>query len=131
MVRLLRRLVLASLLVGGAAFVIREAARSGVGAASSHRCDRHVAAAESIRGSVRRRRTSRDRSSRSATPSDDAVAGSTPVDGQCPDGYPVKANDNSRIFHCPAAASTTAPCPSGAMPTPTAAVADGYRAAKA
>ena len=35
-----------------------------------------------------------------------------PVDGECPEGFPIKANDNSGIYHVPADGSMPAPSPS-------------------
>jgi len=54
-----------------------------------------------------------------------------PVDGVCPEGYPIKANDSSGIFHVPGGrfyARTTA---NRCYASADAAIADGYRAAKA
>ena len=54
-----------------------------------------------------------------------------PVNGSCPDGYPVKANDNSRIYHVPGGRfyerTTAERCYANADD----AMADGYRPAKA
>ena len=54
-----------------------------------------------------------------------------PVDGKCPDGYPLKANDNSKIFHTPGgrfyARTVAERCYAKAQD----AIADGYRPAKA
>ena len=54
-----------------------------------------------------------------------------PVSGECPEGYPVKANDNSKIFHVPGgrfyARTVAERCYADAQD----AVADGYRPAKA
>jgi hypothetical protein len=55
----------------------------------------------------------------------------TPVDGQCPDGYPVKANDNSGIFHVPGGRFYERTVPERCYAHADDAAADGYRAAKA
>lgn len=54
-----------------------------------------------------------------------------PVDGQCPDGYPVKANDNSGIYHVPGGRFYERTIPERCYADTDAAEADGYRAAKA
>ena len=54
-----------------------------------------------------------------------------PVDGQCPDGYPVKANDNSGIFHMPGGRFYARTVPERCYATAEGAEADGYRRAKA
>jgi hypothetical protein len=54
-----------------------------------------------------------------------------PVDGACPTGYPVKANDNSGIFHVPGGRSYERTVAERCYATPAAAEADGYRQAKA
>lgn len=53
-----------------------------------------------------------------------------PVDGQCPDGYPIKANDRSHIFHAPGGRSYDRTVPERCYANTADAVADGYRAAK-
>lgn len=53
-----------------------------------------------------------------------------PVDGACPDGYPVKANDNSGIFHVPGGRSYERTVPERCYASAADAAADGYRAAK-
>ncbi|MGD9997014.1 MAG: hypothetical protein AB7L17_16095 [Ilumatobacteraceae bacterium] len=54
-----------------------------------------------------------------------------PVDGACPDGFPIKANANSGIFHVPGGRSYERTIPERCYATAQAAEADGYRAAKA
>lgn len=54
-----------------------------------------------------------------------------PADGQCPDGYPIKANDNSGIYHKPGGRFYERTVPERCYADPAAAEADGYRAAKA
>ena len=54
-----------------------------------------------------------------------------PVDGACPDGYPVKANDNSGIYHVPGGRFYERTVPERCYADPADAEADGYRAAKA
>jgi hypothetical protein len=56
---------------------------------------------------------------------------SEPVDGACPEGYPVKANGNSGIYHVPGGRSYDRTVPDRCYADPAAAEADGYRAAKA
>lgn len=54
-----------------------------------------------------------------------------PVEGGCPDGYPIKANDSSKIFHVPGGRSYARTVPERCYATAEDAEADGYRAAKA
>lgn len=54
-----------------------------------------------------------------------------PVDGECPPGYPVKANDNSGIFHVPGGRFYERTKPERCYVDAESAAADGYRAAKA
>lgn len=54
-----------------------------------------------------------------------------PVDGACPEGFPVKANDNSGIYHVPGGRFYERTVPERCYPTPESAEADGYRRAKA
>jgi hypothetical protein len=54
-----------------------------------------------------------------------------PVDGACPDGYPIKANDNSGIYHVPGGRSYDRTVPERCYADAADAEADGYRAAKA
>ena len=53
-----------------------------------------------------------------------------PVDGGCPDGYPVKANDNSHIFHVPGGRFYDRTRAERCYATAEAAERDGYRRAK-
>src|SRR6266511_3963626 len=53
-----------------------------------------------------------------------------PVDGQCPDGYPIKANTQSGIFHVPGGRSYDRTTPERCYASAEAAMADGYRQAK-
>jgi hypothetical protein len=52
-----------------------------------------------------------------------------PVDGRCPDGYPVKAN-RSGIFHVPGGQFYERTVPERCYADPQAAEADGYRPAR-
>jgi hypothetical protein len=52
-------------------------------------------------------------------------------DGSCPDGYPIKANDNSGIFHVPGGRFYERTVPERCYADRADAEADGYRAAKA
>lgn len=54
-----------------------------------------------------------------------------PVDGACPDGYPIKANDNSGIFHVPGGRFYERTVPERCYADPADAEADGYRRSKA
>jgi hypothetical protein len=54
-----------------------------------------------------------------------------PVDGGCPDGYPIKANDNSGIFHVPGGRFYDRTVPERCYADAADAEADGYRRAKA
>ena len=54
-----------------------------------------------------------------------------PVDGQCPDGWPIKANDNSHIFHVPGGRFYARTVPERCYAAAADAEADGYRQAKA
>src|SRR5262245_47060355 len=53
-----------------------------------------------------------------------------PVDGACPTGYPVKANDSSHIYHVPGGQFYERTVPERCYTDPQAAEADGYRAAR-
>lgn len=53
------------------------------------------------------------------------------VDGSCPDGYPIKANDNSGIFHVPGGRFYERTVPERCYANAADAEADGYRRAKA
>jgi hypothetical protein len=54
-----------------------------------------------------------------------------PVDGACPEGYPVKANDNSGIYHLPGGRFYARTVPERCYAAAADAEADGYRRAKA
>ncbi|MET0460539.1 MAG: hypothetical protein ABW195_14915 [Ilumatobacteraceae bacterium] len=54
----------------------------------------------------------------------------SPVGGACPLSHPVKANDNSRIFHVPGGRFYERTQAERCYRDPAAAEADGYRAAK-
>jgi hypothetical protein len=51
-------------------------------------------------------------------------------DGSCPEGFPIKANDNSGIFHVPGGRFYDRTKPERCYADPDAAVADGYRRSK-
>ena len=61
----------------------------------------------------------------------DAVVWVAPIDGACPDGYPVKVKASSGIFHVPGGRSYERTSPDRCYATPAAAEADGYRPSKA
>jgi hypothetical protein len=67
----------------------------------------------------------------SATDSPRSTHWVAPIDGQCPDGYPVKANDNSGIFHVVGGRFYVRTIPERCYANAADAVADGYRPAKA
>lgn len=54
-----------------------------------------------------------------------------PVDDACPDGYAIKANDNSGIFHVPGGRFYDRTIPERCYADAADAEADGYRRAKA
>ena len=54
-----------------------------------------------------------------------------PVDGQCPDGYPIKGNDDSGIYHVPGGRFYDRTIPERCYADEADAVADGYRRSKA
>jgi hypothetical protein len=66
----------------------------------------------------------------SAAPAAPAAPWVAPVEGACPDGYPIKANDNSGIYHVPGGRFYERTRPERCYPTATAAEADGYRRSK-
>jgi hypothetical protein len=53
------------------------------------------------------------------------------VDGACPAGFPIKANDGSRIFHVPGGRFYARTAADRCYARADDAIADGYRAAKA
>jgi hypothetical protein len=53
-----------------------------------------------------------------------------PLDGECPDGYPVKANQNSGIYHVPGGRFYDRTVPERCYARADDAEADGYRASK-
>ncbi len=53
------------------------------------------------------------------------------VNGDCPQGYPLKANDNSRIFHSPGGRFYERTVAERCYANADDAIADGYRPAKA
>lgn len=61
----------------------------------------------------------------------DPPAWVTPVDGACPPGYPVKANERSGIYHVPGGRFYERTRPDRCYAEAAAAEADGYRRAKA
>ncbi len=54
-----------------------------------------------------------------------------PVDGSCPLSHPIKANDNSGIFHVPGGRFYDRVKPERCYATADEAAASGYRQAKA
>jgi hypothetical protein len=125
MVRLLRRIVLASLLVGGIAFVVRR--RRDVLPAASETASGTRAHERSPKPFVEVPPSERGDNASSGTP----PSWVEPVDGECPDGYPIKANNNSGIYHVPGGRFYDRTVPERCYAEAHAAAADGYRAAKA
>jgi large subunit ribosomal protein L17 len=121
MVRRLRRLLLLAALLGAAAALIRRqtAART----------------AEVPSAPPRWPPIEVDRPAPDPAVSTPEASGTTPwrapVDGACPPGYPVKANDRSRIFHVSGGRSYDRTVPERCYANADDALADGYRAAKA
>ncbi len=58
------------------------------------------------------------------------AAWAEPVGGACPDGYPIKANDNSGIYHVPGGRFYERTRPERCYLSAEAAEADGYRRSK-
>ncbi|MCO8127461.1 hypothetical protein NHL50_09605 [Acidimicrobiia bacterium EGI L10123] len=65
-----------------------------------------------------------------ATPTQGASWTEPTDDGECPDGYPIKAKMSSKIFHCPGQLNYDRTTPDRCYVDETAAEADGLRAAK-
>jgi hypothetical protein len=65
-----------------------------------------------------------------ATPAHGASWTEPTDDGECPDGYPVKAKMSSKIFHSPGQLNYDRTTPDRCYVDATAAEADGLRAAK-
>lgn len=53
-----------------------------------------------------------------------------PVDGECPEGYPIKVNERSGIYHVPGGLSYDRTRPTRCYPDPEAAEADDFRRAR-
>jgi hypothetical protein len=64
-------------------------------------------------------------------PAESPARWKAPLNGDCPDGYPVKANDNSGIFHVPGGRFYARTVAERCYANAEDAVADGYRPAKA
>lgn len=136
--------MLASLLVGGIAFVVQRR-RAHLPATASAPSGDHVSSAAwppiasdddpqvANGGGVAAQRTTDLRPFVEVTPADggDPPQWVAPIDGACPDGYPIKANDNSRIYHVPGGRFYDRTVPERCYAEADAAAADGYRAAKA
>lgn len=65
-----------------------------------------------------------------AEPAGDQPRWVEPADGSCPDGFPIKANDNSGIYHVPGGRFYDRTTPERCYASANDAEADGYRAAK-
>ncbi|MBI5087993.1 MAG: hypothetical protein HZB15_03745 [Actinobacteria bacterium] len=120
MMRMLRRLVLATALVGVIAVVVRrrrEHLPPGSGSPPASSGWPPIVADED--------------EPRAANDAPGEQAWVAPVDGACPDGFPIKANGNSGIFHVPGGRFYDRTIPERCYATTQAAEADGYRAAKA
>lgn len=64
-------------------------------------------------------------------PTDASATWVAPDGGACPTGFPIKANDNSGIFHVPGGRFYDRTVPERCYADPADAEADGYRRAKA
>jgi hypothetical protein len=134
MVRLLRRLGLASFLIGVLAFVARQRGRLGSGTGSGGTTEpSRDPAWPPIKNEARPfvQVESAGDAVNPAIADDGTVRWVPPADGQCPDGFPIKANNSSGIFHVPGGRSYDRTIPERCYAEADAAVADGYRAAKA
>jgi hypothetical protein len=123
MMRMMRRLVFAVAVVGVITLVVRrrrDHLPAGAGAPPSSGSWPPIITADDAAPPAR---------SFADVPADQSWV--PPVDGACPDGYPIKANDNSGIFHVPGGRFYERTIPERCYPTAQAAEADGYRAAKA
>ena len=132
MFRLLKRLTLLALLAGGAAVVFSKWKQQQTAA---------LPAAEPVWPPLKLSAVPDDEPSGVAAPhfaqisEERSMSGGSdrwraPVDGQCPDGYPVKANENSGIFHVPGGRSYERTVPERCYATAEDALADGYRPSK-
>ena len=65
-----------------------------------------------------------------AAVADPPAAWVAPVDGGCPDGYPIKAKESSGIYHRPGGLSYDRTRPDRCYADEVTAEADGFRAAK-
>jgi micrococcal nuclease len=74
--------------------------------------------------------TAKHSSNAKAAPGD-ALRWVEAVNGDCPDGYPVKANDNSGIYHVPGGRFYDRTVAERCYANADDALADGYRPAKA
>jgi len=66
-----------------------------------------------------------------STPSAPPARWMAPVDGRCPEGYTVKVNDSSGIYHVPGGRFYERTTPDRCYAGADDALADGYRPAKA
>lgn len=71
------------------------------------------------------------RANASEAPASPVPAWVDPTDGACPVDFPIKGNANSGIFHVPGGRFYDRTVPARCYATEDAAVADGYRRAKA
>jgi hypothetical protein len=88
-------------------------------------------AAETASAAAAAAETSGDGASSAPRSSHDAPPWMPAIDGRCPDGYPIKANDSSRIFHVPGGRFYDRTVPERCYADAADAEADGYRRAKA
>ena len=121
MMRLLRRLFWLGLLAGAGLAVYRAVGR------------RQSADAPSWTPTPATRPTpaQSSRSPQTTAATETAARWVAPVDGECPNGYPIKANDKSRIFHTPGGRFYDRTVAERCYATEDDALADGYRPAKA
>ncbi len=67
---------------------------------------------------------------RRAAAGGDGLGGADPIEGHCPEGFPVKAKDRSRIYHLPGMAAYVRTVPDRCYRSAEEAEAHGFRRAK-
>ena len=127
MMRLLRRLFWLGLLAGGGYAALRVVRRQQTAPATTPQWP--PLASEPVAGTAT---TTHAKAEAKAKPAPkQAPRWVAPVNGDCPDGYPVKANDNSGIFHVPGGRFYDRTVAERCYANAEDALADGYRPAKA
>jgi hypothetical protein len=118
MMRWLRRLFWLGALTGAGFLAYRMLARRRAGSASVPPSPSAAAPTS----------TPQPSEARAATPAARWVA---PNDGECPDGYPIKVNEDSGIYHVPGGRFYARTAADRCYANADDALADGYRPAKA